>query len=91
MIPFFLTRRIGHRNIRVMARIARAVVVESPYYAWLLHSRRRQVTQRGVRSMGVFYSDKGRSECLRLLLEEGERLRVRFVELSFAIGPYAKP
>ena len=52
-----------------MARIARIVVPEFPHH----------VTQRGVRSMPVFYSDEDRSEYLRLLSEQGERSGVRFV------------
>ena len=52
-----------------MARMARVVLAGIPHH----------VTQRGVRSMRVFYSDGDRREYLRLMNEEGERFGVQFL------------
>ena len=46
-----------------MARMARVVVPEYPHH----------VTQRGVRSMNVFFSDEDRLEYLRLMKEQCDR------------------
>jgi len=52
-----------------MARMARVVL---PYYP-------HHITQLGVRSMPVFFSDDDRYEYLRLQKEQGERFGVKFI------------
>ena len=52
-----------------MARIARVVVPGCPHH----------ITQRGVRSMDIFYSDKDREEYLKLLREHGARHGVKYL------------
>lgn len=52
-----------------MARMARAVLPGFPHH----------ITQRGVRSMPVFFSDADREEYLRLQKEQGERFGVKFI------------
>jgi len=58
-----------------MARIARVVLPGHPHH----------VTQRGVRSMRVFFDDEDRQEYVRLLGEQGERAGVEF--LSWCLMP----
>lgn len=52
-----------------MPRIARVVLPGYPHH----------VTQRGVRSSAVFFSDEDRLEYLRLQKEQGDRFGVRFI------------
>src|SRR3989304_580413 len=52
-----------------MGRIARVVVPGCAHH----------VTQRGVRSMDVFFGDADREEYLRLLAEQGKRFHLRFL------------
>lgn len=52
-----------------MARIARIVLPGYPHH----------ITQRGVRSLPIFYSDEDRSEYLKLLSEQSSRFGVRFL------------
>jgi putative transposase len=52
-----------------MARLARAVVPGYPHH----------VTQRGVRGMDLFRDDADRDEYLRLLREQSERFKVKFL------------
>ncbi|MBU0480912.1 MAG: transposase [Proteobacteria bacterium] len=52
-----------------MTRIARVVLPGYPHH----------ITQRGVRSMPVFFTDDDRDEYLRLQREQGERFGVKFI------------
>ena len=52
-----------------MARIARIVLPDYPHH----------ITQRGVRSLPIFFSDDDRYEYLRLLKGQGERFGIRFI------------
>jgi putative transposase len=52
-----------------MARIARVVLPGYPHH----------VTQRGVRSLSVFFKDADRLAYLQLLKEQGERFGVRYI------------
>lgn len=52
-----------------MARIARVVLPDYPHH----------ITQRGIRSIPVFFSDDDRHEYLRLLKDQGERFGVKFI------------
>ena len=52
-----------------MARFARVVLPGCAHH----------VTQRGVRSMGLFFSDADRQEYLRLLAEQGKEFGLRFL------------
>ncbi len=52
-----------------MARMARVVLQGYPHH----------VTQRGVRSMPVFFSDQDRHNYLKLMKEQGRRFGVKFV------------
>ena len=52
-----------------MARMARVVLPTFPHH----------ITQRGVRSMPIFFSDEDREEYLRLQKEQGDRFGVRFI------------
>jgi putative transposase len=52
-----------------MARIARVVLPGYPHH----------ITQRGVRSIPVFFTDADRHEYLRLQREQGERFGVKFI------------
>ena len=52
-----------------MARMARVVLPNHPHH----------ITQRGVRSMPVFFSDEDREEYLHLQKEQGARFGVRFI------------
>lgn len=52
-----------------MARLARVVLPDYPHH----------ITQRGVRSLPVFFSDDDRYKYLRFLKEQGERFGIRFI------------
>lgn len=52
-----------------MARLARVVLPAYPHH----------ITQRGVRSLPVFFSDADRLEYLRLQREQGDRFGVKFI------------
>ena len=52
-----------------MARIARVILPGYPHH----------VTQRGVRSLPVYFKDADRLEYLRLLKEQGERFGLRYI------------
>lgn len=52
-----------------MARLARVVLPDYPHH----------ITQRGVRSLPIFFSNDDRYEYLRLLKEQGERFGIRFI------------
>ena len=55
-----------------MARIARVVLPNYPHH----------ITQRGVRSLPIFFSDDDRYEYLCLLKGQGERFGIRFIAYS---------
>ncbi len=52
-----------------MARLSRIVLPKVPHH----------ITQRGVRSMHIFFQDKDRKEYLQLLKKHGERTGIEFV------------
>ena len=52
-----------------MARLARVVLPGYPHH----------ITQRGVRSMTIFFSHEDRKEYLRLQKKQGDRFGVKFI------------